>query len=379
MILTRGARVTGSVLCGVLAVIIASWLVRDIRAVEFGQLLRYWAGFPDARPHALPTTTATDAVLLVVYLVAAVAALRSAVAATVLVAIGVVTVAVRLPGLWNIGSRAMESSYSDDLRTRALISAFAALAAGIALLITAGAGRRPPDGSYEQLPTRPGPGASVTAFLLLCAAGAVLAAWEIRQVVKYPELFPDWYLGGDRLTHGLADPPVGWASALMILLCLFAGVSALSHAVHSRPFGLVAAALLLPGGVSGVALAVHYELFDQFGSLSTETQLTLASWFFEAFVAVLVLIALAPRGFADVPGPSAPGYGSGYGEPGYGQPGYGTPGYGTPGYGPEAHPGPDDAGPNPGQRPPAPGPGYGYPQGGGFGPPPPPSQPPPGW
>ncbi|WP_328865538.1 hypothetical protein [Streptomyces sp. NBC_00304] len=384
MILTRGARVTGSVLCGVLAVIVASWLVRDIRAVEFDQLLRYWAGFPDARPHALPATTATDAVLLVVYVVAAVAALRSAVAATALVAVGVVTIAVRLPGLWNIGGRAMESSYSDDLRTRALICAFAALAAGIALLIIAGAGRRPPDGSYEQLPTRPGPGASVTAFLLLCAAGAVLVAWEIRQVVKYPEVFPDWYVGGDRLMHGLIDPPLGWASVLTALICLFAGVSALSHAVHSRPFGLVAAALLLPGGASGVALTVHYELFDHFGSLSTESQLTMASWFLEAFVAVLVLIALAPRGFADVPGPFAPGYGSGYGEPGYGQqgygtPGYGTPGYGTPGYDSEAHPGPDDAGPNPGQQPPAPGPGYGYPQGGGFGPPPPPSQPPPAW
>ncbi|MFF3173326.1 hypothetical protein ACFVQ0_11930 [Streptomyces sp. NPDC057900] len=377
MILTRGARATGSVLCGVLAVIVASWLVRDIRAVEFGELLRYWAGFPDAHPRALAATTATDAVLLVVYVVAAVAALRSAVAATVLVATGVVTVAVRLPGLWSIGSRAMESSYSDDLRGRALISAFAALAAGIALLITAGAGRRPPDGSYERLPTRPGPGASVTAFLLLCAAGAVLVAWQIRQVVKYPEIFPDWYLGGDRLTHALVDPPLGWASVLTALFCLFAGVSALSHAVHSRPFGLVAAALLLPGGVSGVAMTVHYELFDHFGSLSTETQLTLASWFFEAFVAVLVLIALAPRGFADVPGPLKPGYGSGYGQPGYGTPGYG--GYGTPGYGSEAHSGPDDDGPNPGQRPPAPGPGYGYPQGGGFGPPPPPSQPPPGW
>ncbi|MFJ4911248.1 hypothetical protein [Streptomyces sp. NPDC088726] len=378
MILTRGARVTGSVLCGVLAVIVASWLVRDVRAVEFGQLLRYWAGFTDVQPPALPTTTAEDAVLLVVYVVATVAALRSAVAATVLVAVGVVTIAVRLPGLWSIGSRVMESAYSDDLRTRALISAFAALAAGLALLITAGAGRRPPDGAYERLPTRPGHGASVTAFLLLCAAGAVLVGWEIRQVVKYPEVFPHWYVGGDRLMHGLTDPPVGWASVLTALFCLFAGVSALSHAVHSRPFGLVAAGLLLPGGVSGVALAVHYELFDDFGSLPTEAQLKLTSWFFEAFVAVMVLIALAPRGFADVPGPFAPGYGSGYGEPGYGQQQeYGTPGYGTPGYGSEAHPGPDAAGPHPGQQPPAPG--YGYPQGGGFGPPPPPSQPPPGW
>ncbi|MEU8700667.1 hypothetical protein AB0C61_23955 [Streptomyces sp. NPDC048680] len=383
MILTRGARVTGAVLCGVLAVIVASWLVRDIRAAGFDELWLYWAGFREARPHALPVTTATDVVLLVVYAVATVAALRSSVAAAVLVATGVVTLAVRLPGLWNIGDRAMESSFPDELRTRALICAFAGLAAGLALLITAGAGRRPPADSYERLPTRPGPGASVTAFLLLCAAAAVLIAWEIRQVVKYPEIFPDWYVGGDRIMHGLIDPPPGWGTALAALLCLYAGASALFHAVHARPFGLVAAALLLPGGVLGVVQTVRYDLLDHFGSLQTETQLMVVSWFLEAFVAVVVLLALAPRGFADVPGPygPAPGYGPGYGEPGYGQPeygsqGYGTPGYGTPGYGPEAHP-VQDAGPNPGQQPPAPG--YGYPQGGGFGPPPPPSQPPPGW
>ncbi|NED81468.1 hypothetical protein G3I76_15395 [Streptomyces sp. SID11233] len=349
-----------------LAVIVASWLVRDIRAVEFDQLLRYWAGFPDARPHALPTTTAMDAVLLVVYAVAAVAAIRSAVAATVLVAVGVVTIAVRLPGLWNIGGRAMESSYSDDLRTRALICAFTALAAGIALLIIAGAGRRPPADSYEQLPTRPGPGASVTAFLLLGAVGAELVAWQISQIVRFrSELLADWYLGGGRFLDGVIGPPPGWGSGMLALLCLVAAVSALSHAVHARPFGLVAAVLLLPGGVLNLVRAVHDDLFDQFGSLPTEAQLMLVSWLFEGVVAVLVLIALAPRGFADVPGPFAPGFGSGYGDPGYGQPGYG----------PEAHPGPS-AGPVPG---------YGYPQGGGFGPPvppsapPPPSRPPPGW
>lgn len=342
--------------------IVASWLVRDIRAAEFEPLWRYWAGFYDARPRVMPATSSMDVALLVVYVVAAVAALRSTVAAAVLVATGVITLVVRLPGLWNIGSRAMESSFADDLRTRAVISGFAGIAAGIALIITAGAGRRPPVDSYEQTPSRPGPGASVTAFLLLCAAGAVLIAWEVRQVVRYPEIFPDWYLGGDRVPHGLIDPPAGWSAVALALLCLVAGVSALFHAVHARPFGLVAAALLLPSGALGVVRVVHYDLLDHFGSLPTETQLQLVSWLFEAFVAVVVLIALAPRGFADVPGPYGPGYGSGYGPPDHGPPGY------APG---------QDAGPYPGQQPPAPG--YGYPQGGGFGPPPPPSQPPPGW
>ncbi|MEU1369612.1 hypothetical protein ABZ454_26235 [Streptomyces sp. NPDC005803] len=350
---------TGAALCAVLAVIVAGWLVRDIRAVDAGELWRYWAGYREARPRAMAATAPLDAGLLVVYVVATVAALRSSVAATALVATGVITLAVRLPGLWGIGSSRMETLFSDDLRSRALICVFVALAAGIALLITAGAGRRPPAGSYERLPSRPGPGASVTAFLMLGAAGAVLIAWEIRQAVRYPEIYPEWYVGGDRVPQGVIDPPPGWGTAALALLCLVAAASALFHAVHARPFGLVAAALLLPGGAAGVARIVHYDLLDDFGSLPTETQLMLLSWIFELVAGLVVLIALAPGGLADVPGPYGPGQG----------PGYGPPDSGPPGYGPT---------PYPGQRPPAPG--YGYPQGGGgFGPPPPPSQPPPGW
>ncbi|WP_413752814.1 hypothetical protein NRF20_16475 [Streptomyces sp. R-74717] len=166
MILTRGARITGAVLCALLAVIVAGWLVRDFRAVEEpADLVRYWAGYYDVRLSAVPTTSADDVALLVVYLVAVFAALRSSVAATALVATGVVTLAMRLPGLWNIGESAMSARFADDLRTRALVCAFAALAAGIALVITAGAGRRPPHDFSERTPTRPGQGASVTAFL----------------------------------------------------------------------------------------------------------------------------------------------------------------------------------------------------------------------
>lgn len=98
---------------------------------------------------------------------------------------------------------------------------------------------------------RPGQGAGVVAFLFLGVAGVVVAAWEIRQAVRLPQLYPDWIVGGDRIMQGLIDPPPGWFSAVLILLCLFAGVSALLRAVHARPFGLIAGALLLAGGVLG--------------------------------------------------------------------------------------------------------------------------------
>lgn len=316
MILTRGARITGAVLCALLAVIVAGWLVRDFRAVEEpADLVRYWAGYYDVRLSAVPTTSANDVALLVVYVVAAFAALRSPVAATALVATGVVTLAMRLPGLWNIGESAMSARFADDLRTRALICAFAALAAGLALVITAGAGRRPPRDFSERTPTRPGPGASATAFLLLGASGAVVIAWEIRQVVRFPDIFPQWYVGGDRLFQGLIDPPPGWGDAVIALLCLFAAVSALFRAVHARPFGLIAVGLLLTGGVTGVSRAVHYKMLDHFGDLPTEDQLTVVTWFFEMVVAVVVLIVLARRGSADAPDRPHQGYGQGYGYP----------------------------------------------------------------
>ncbi|MFE7397819.1 hypothetical protein [Streptomyces sp. NPDC057557] len=316
MILTRGARITGAVLCTLLAVIVAGWLVRDVEAVEEpADLVRYWAGYYDVRLSAVPTTSANDVALLVVYVVAAFAALRSSVAATALVATGVVTLAMRLPGLWSIGESAMSARFADDLRTRALICAFAALAAGLALVITAGAGRRPPRDFSERTPTRPGPGASATAFLLLGASGAVVIAWEIRQVVRFPDIFPEWYVGGERLFQGLIDPPPGWGDAVIALLCLFTAVSALSRAVHARPFGLIAVGLLLTGGVTGVSRAVHYKMLDHFGDLPIEDQLTVVTWFFEAAVAVVVLIVLARRGSADAPDRPHQGHGQGYGPP----------------------------------------------------------------
>ncbi|MFF7336300.1 hypothetical protein ACFZAT_03065 [Streptomyces sp. NPDC008163] len=351
MIVTRGARVTGSVLSVVLAVIVAGWLIRDVDAIGFGQLWRYWAGLHGTRLQTFPTTSGTDLVLFVVYVAVAVAALRAASAASALVVAGVVTLTVRLPGLWTIGSRRMEAVYSDDLRSRALVCAFVAVAAAAAMTITAAAGRRPPADAYERTPAGPGPGAGVLSFLALSAAGAVLIAWEIRQVVRDPEFFPDWYVGGDRIAQYLTGPPPGWATVMLALLCVFAGITAAARARHARPFGLVAAAVLLPGGVFGVVRTVHYDMLENFGDLPTEFQLNVLSSFFQVLAALAALIALAVPGPVRAPGPD-PWSGSG------------------PGWGPAPAPPPYL-----GQRP-----GYGYPQGGGgFGPPPPPSQPPPGW
>ncbi|WP_329075010.1 hypothetical protein [[Kitasatospora] papulosa] len=183
MILTRGARITGAVLCAVLAALVAAWIVRDLRAVgDASTLLRYWAGYTDGWPRKLPATLQADPVLLGVYVLALLAALRSSVAASALVVTGLVTLVLRLPGLWIIGSSWTGDRFGDDLRTRALVGTFVTLAAGLALVVTGAAGRRRPEDMYERPPTRPGRGAGVTAFLVLGASGAVLIAWEIRQL-----------------------------------------------------------------------------------------------------------------------------------------------------------------------------------------------------
>ncbi|MDQ0794175.1 hypothetical protein [Streptomyces sp. B1I3] len=378
MTLTRGARTTGAVLCAVLGVIAAGWIVRDLRAVgDPPDLLRYWAGYTDALPKALPATSQGDLVLLVVQVLTAFAALRSRVAASALVATGVVTFALRLPGVWTIGASWMDGRYGDELRTRALIGTFVTLAAALALIVTGSAGRRQPTDGYEPRPTRPGRGAAVTAFLVLGASGAVLIAWEVRQFLTFPSrLYPGWFIGSGTVRVELTGAPPGWSGVALGLICLVVASTALFRAVHARPLGMIAAGFLLVSGAFGIARAEHHQLLDRFGDLGTEYQLVVLTSFLLALTGATALLALARRGLEEADGrdqghdgygypPQGPGYGYPPQGPGYGYPSPDEPGYGRPGTG------------QPGQ-----GPGYGYPQGGqpggGFGPPPP-ASPPPGW
>ncbi|MFI2778530.1 hypothetical protein [Streptomyces sp. ALB3] len=352
MILTRGARVTGAVLCAVLAALVAGWIVRDLRAVgDPGALLRYWAGHTGGWPRELPTTLQADPVLLVVHVLALFAALRSPVAASTLVVTGLVTLALRLPGVWTIGSSWMDGRFSDELRTRALISTFVTLAAALALVVAGAAGRRRPEASHEHRPTRPGRGAGVTAFLVLGVSGAVMIAWEVRQAFRLPDqLYPDWFIGGEALTLGLTAAPPGWSSAVLGTACLVVAWTALFRAVHARPLGMVLAGFLLVSGGCGIARYVDNAWLEHIGEAPAEQQLVVLTPFLFAFAGATALLVLARRGFE-----SADGQNEGYG--GYGCPQGGAPGYGCP---------QDGA------------PGYGYPQGG-HGSPPPPASPPPGW
>ncbi|MFF3685291.1 hypothetical protein [Streptomyces sp. NPDC002187] len=367
MTLTRGARITGAALCALLALIVGAWIARDLSAADepLG-LWRFWTGGvrgPDAAPL---TTTVTDLALLAVYAGAAVAALRSSVAAAALTAVAVITLALRLPSLWVLTASWMDQQATDSLRTRALYSTFAVLGLAVALIAAVLAGRRPPGaGAHEDphvpradpgaarrlTPARPARGASVLAFLLLFAAAGVTVAWQIRWAyLSGAEGYADLLTGSERAPLRLLQTPSAWLACATALLALTAAGGALNRAVFTRPFGAVVAAVLIADGAVGLDFTVRRELFRGFGELRMEEQLLVATWLFELAAGAVLLVVSARRGESGPADGVRGGYGAAGGTP---QPGYS--GYGRP------QPGPPDG------------------QGGGHGPPPPPSSPPPGW
>ncbi|MFF3824842.1 hypothetical protein ACFYXN_13375 [Streptomyces griseus] len=370
MTLTRGARITGAVLCAVSALLVIVWLVRDIRAADGPVAVwEHWSGTGDLRDVPLTTTSAAALVLLAAYAAAAVAALRSASAALVLVVTGAVTLALRLPGVWTVA----DASAPEHLRDRALITTCVALAAGIGLVVAGVAGRRPaPEGAVRPVGPRRG-GAAV--FLLLGSQALIVAAWEIRQPFVYPsELYPAWFIGGGPLSLPLTEGPPGWVAVTHVLMFLAAAGGALTGAAHARPLGLIAGGFVLSSGVLGTARVVHYEMYERFFDADLEAQLNMLTSVAALIVGPVVIIVLARKDVERIPAGGVPGPWGGGGPWGARPPGHPPP-HVAPGYPPPQAP--------PGQQPPAPGfgpppapgfgpppaPGFGPPRDGGFGPP----------
>lgn len=362
MTLTRGARITGAALCGVLALITGAWIVRDI-SVSGGLegLWRYWAVDPrrDWRI-AQQATSPLDGTLLAVYVGVGVGVLRSSVAASALVAASVFTLAVRLPGLWVLTASWAHLQPTDLIRTRALLSTFAVLGLAVGLVISAVAGRRPAEARDDQGPraaaphrrTPAGPTVVVArlAGTVLLLEVALTAAWQLRFGYRFgPEVYLDSLVGGEGVGQRLLSPPPGWLAATTVVLGLAAGVGLLARAAFSRPLGAVVAVAVLASGAVGVDAAVRLRILQHFGRAPLEYRLLVATSVFELVAGLLLLVLLMRRGESGpAAGPGTGGYGS-------------TTGYGYP----------------------QPAPGYGYPRpgsapGSGSGPPPP-SSPPPNW
>ncbi|WP_434596045.1 hypothetical protein [Streptomyces sp. A5-4] len=298
-VLAQGARIVGAVLCALLALQTAAWIGRDLGLAEPSRLWPLWAGGGPSAPDIV--TTFRDPLLFGVYVVVGVAALRSAVAASALLTAGIATLACRLPGVWARGSEYMHH----ELREQAVLSTFVALALGAALLITAAAGRRPTISAYEPGPTRPARGPSVTAFLFLGAASAVVAGWEVHWATRSrdPAAYLDRFTGSDAIRAPLLGAPPGWLAVTLALMALAAAIGALFHTVYSRPLGMAAAALLVGTGGTALAEAMRRGALAGVGSAPTATQLQYASALFELLAGTVVLLTLVRRG---VPPPARP-------------------------------------------------------------------------
>ncbi|MFE3324896.1 hypothetical protein [Streptomyces sp. NPDC059176] len=300
MHLTRGARGAGAGFCAVLAALTAAWIVRDLLTVEQPlDLWWFWTG--DGRTtggtHRLATSL-QDPVLAVGYAVTAATALRSGHAAAALAAAGVVTLALRLPGLWLLSAQWEAPGGAGGLRTPALVTVVATLALAVGLVLVAAG--RPPYGSVpgSSPPSSPSGPASVTVSLLLAAAAAVRTAWEAHWATQIPaDSYADRFTGGAGTALPLLGIPPGWLDAVMVLVLLTAAGGLLLRTASGRPYALIAAGLLAASGIAGCALAARYALVSGFASSPLRDQLAVTSWLFD-LVAGAVVLVLTGRGVA---------------------------------------------------------------------------------
>ncbi|MFC7305045.1 hypothetical protein ACFQVC_12535 [Streptomyces monticola] len=323
-ILTRGARTTGTVAAGLIALISLVWIVRDLAETEGpGSVWWMWSGLPaaDYSGQGVGVTGLTDLVLVLVCGAVAVTAPRSPSATSALVAAGLLTVALRVPSLWILTSDWMRLWGDQDQRTQALASAGTAVGLGVVLLITAAVGRRAPDhggyGGYgyppapagpDEEPVRPGNGAAATAFLCLGAAACVRAAWEVYYVQEYGwDVYRSALTGGRNNVLSLLYTPSAWGALTVVLIALVAAVAALRHAAFSRPLGMAAATAIGLWGALGLSVAVKADLFDGLWDATLNLQLTVLSSAFYVLAGIVALLALAARG-AHGPAGGAPAW-----------------------------------------------------------------------
>ena len=356
--LAKGARVFGAVLLSVLALLNLAWIARDFReATEVTDVWWLWAGLAPRAADGVWVSSFVEPTLLVLYTIAAVTVARSSAAGGLLISTGVLTIALRLPGLWNLNAN-WRQGIESDLKNLALCSTVAMVVLGGALLVTAVAGRRPlgagtfgpphaarPQAPADEPPAQPTQGGSAVGLLLLTAAGAVTAAWQVYYWQQHGWDNYSNSLTGERTVITLLETPTGWREWAVTLLTLAAAAICLSRAPLARPFGMTAAAALLGTGIFSASRNWKLDTFEGFADLTTEAQLAVATGVFLLVVGLGTLLALAPRGVTGRPpeaanGPgSAGGYGrADHGHPPHGEWGYGpsaaeTPGYGRPGYG----------------------------------------------
>ncbi|MEU9121415.1 hypothetical protein AB0C96_16440 [Streptomyces sp. NPDC048506] len=332
-VLTRGARGLGALICLLLALLGAVWIVRDLALARHGTDV-WWAWLGEApRPREFTAwaTSALDPLLVLGALAAAVTALRTAVTASVatgaLLSVATATVLLRTPLVWTLNAGWLQG-LDGGLIGRARWTAVVELVLAVALLAVVAAGRRTGGGSGRHTgrrpralpdvapsaygvvhaaphaaepgaPGRPHKGAAVTAAVLLAAAALAVVGWEVHWwLVLGGDVYRKGLLGDASVFRAMLEPPVHWHPAALALLALAAATAALRRASWARPAVAGAAALLLGHGTVVLAAAVHTGTAGRFAALPTEAQLELAT---AAFLVVAGLTTLILAGRPGVP------------------------------------------------------------------------------
>ncbi|MFI1308193.1 hypothetical protein [Streptomyces sioyaensis] len=326
-VLTRGARGAGAVICLLLALLAAGWIIRDLVVAEHRADV-WWAWLGETRrPREFTAwaTSALDPLLVLGALAAAVAQVRTAVASSVaagaLLSLASAVALLRIPLVWVLGADWLQG-LDGGLTGWARITVLAQLALAAALFVVVATGRRRPPGRpgrhaagaapvygvVRAVPSVVGPGRpgspyrgpAVTAGVLLGAAGLTLAGWEIhwRQQLGW-YLYRKGLLGDASVFRALLQPPVHWQGAALAVLALGAAAAALRRAAVGRPAALTAAALLLAHGAVALVHTARAGEFGRLAVLPVHTQLEAGTAAFVAAAALVVLLAAARPGLPD--------------------------------------------------------------------------------
>ncbi len=332
--LTRGARRAGALVCLLLALLSAGWIVRDL-AVARHVADVWWTWLGDARRPRESTAWATsplDPLLVLGALATALAVRRGAVPSSVatgaLLSLALATALLRTPLTWTLGAGRLPGP-DGGLTAQARASALVQLALAVALLVVVAADRRTggragrhtrrparglaavalsaygvvhtaPHGAGAGPPGRPYKGAATVAAVLLGAAGAAVAGWEVHWWVRIGgDVYRRGLLGDASVFGALLAPPVHWHALALALLALGAAAAALRRAAWARPAALTAAALLAVHGATALAFAGRTGQFGRLAALPGVARLELATAAFVTAAGLTALIAAARPGVPD--------------------------------------------------------------------------------
>lgn len=391
-VLTRGGSRAIGVICLILTLQTAAWLIYDLVELGGDNLWTSWTGSGQLQDiDEPPITTPYDPALLAVQLSAAIAGLSGSPLATGLLPLATAsTVLMRLPVVW------ISFDYSDDMGVTifedppgltVMQTALGSITFGVAGTVVALAVRRPwpgpgPTPGFPQPPrpalpntppARPTAPAVLVATVVLGVIAVINVLWHINVLSNFEDQYDEFWYGKAYVPPLLnIGPAYRWT--VLAVLALVGVILAVLRNPAARGFTL---GFGLLSGVAGVFLLsslVDQEIFFELGD---DQQFWNFLNSFDPLVCVLGGLAVAlcmavsrepvagtgpTSGMAGPPpgGPTAAPPSPGYGYPQPGGPAAAPP---PPGYGyPQPPPGP--AAPPPGQPP--------------AGPPQPPSAPPPG-